>query len=217
MEKMAKGMAAWEETIPDIGIQEPISDENLVLHAKDGSDGAQRELIDRYKVMVRYKASLYYLPGADREDLIQEGMIGLYKAMTEFDPSRNQYFRSFANLCVKRQILTAIKTSQRLKHMPLNGYISLQGSRTNSSGEPILLETLRARIEEGPEAKIIAEETLQIMESKIEERLSFLEWKVLMHYLEGMSYQEISAQMNRSVKSIDNALQRIKKKLENCL
>jgi RNA polymerase sporulation-specific sigma factor len=217
MEKMAKDMAAWEETIPDIGIQEPISDENLVLHAKDGSDGAQRELIDRYKVMVRYKASLYYLPGADREDLIQEGMIGLYKAMTEFDPSRNQYFRSFANLCVKRQILTAIKTSQRLKHMPLNGYISLQGSRTNSSGEPILLETLRARIEEGPEAKIIAEETLQMMESKIEERLSFLEWKVLMHYLEGMSYQEISAQMNRSVKSIDNALQRIKKKLENCL
>lgn len=217
MEKMVKGMAAWEETIPDIGIQEPISDENLVLRAKDGSDGAQRELIDRYKVMVRYKASLYYLPGADREDLIQEGMIGLYKAMTEFDPSRNQYFRSFANLCVKRQILTAIKTSQRLKHMPLNGYISLQGSRTNSSGEPILLETLRARIEEGPEAKIIAEETLQMMESKIEERLSFLEWKVLMHYLEGMSYQEISAQMNRSVKSIDNALQRIKKKLENCL
>lgn len=217
MEKMAKGMTACGARLPEQELQEPVSDETLVLSAKAGSDDAQRELIDRYKAVVRYKASLYYLPGADREDLIQEGMIGLYKAMTEFDPRRNQYFRSFANLCVKRQILTAIKTSQRQKHMPLNGYISLQASRTNTSGEPILLETLRASIEEGPEAKIIAEETLRMMESKIEERLSFLEWKVLMHYLEGMSYQEISDQMKRSVKSIDNALQRIKKKLENCL
>lgn len=217
MKKMAKGMMAWEEAISEPGRQASVCDEELVLRAKEGSDWAQRELINRYKAMVRYKASLYYLPGADRDDLIQEGMIGLFKAMTEFDHTRNQYFRSFANLCVKRQLLTAIKTSQRLKHMPLNGYISLHGSRTNSGDEPILLETLRASMEEGPEAKIIAEETLHMMESKIEERLSFLEWKVLMHHLEGMSYQEISGQMNRSVKSIDNALQRIKKKLENCL
>jgi RNA polymerase sporulation-specific sigma factor len=217
MDKMVKDMTTWEASLPNSGIQEPSSDEKLVLRSKEGSECAQRELIDRYKAMVRYKASLYYLPGADREDLIQEGMIGLYKAMTEFDPSRTQFFRFFANLCVKRQILTAIKTSQRQKHMPLNGYVSLQGSRTNSSGEPMLLETLRAKIEEGPEAKIIAAETLRMMESKIEERLSFLEWKVLMHYLNGLSYQEISLEMDRSVKSIDNALQRIKKKLENCL
>ena len=217
MEKMAKRMATGEASVSDSSFQEPVSDEKLVLHSKEGSDRAQRELIDRYKAMVRYKANLYYLPGADREDLIQEGMIGLYKAMTEFDPSRNQFFRSFANLCVKRQMLTAIKTSQRQKHLPLNGYVSLQGSRTNSSGEPMLLETLHARVEEGPEAKIIAAETLHLMEIKIEERLSFLEWKVLMHYLDGLSYQEISIEMNRAVKSIDNALQRIKKKLENCL
>lgn len=193
------------------------SDESLVLRAQEGSEDAQRVLINRYKAMVRYKASLFFMPGADREDLIQEGMIGLFKAMTEFDPSRNPQFRAFANLLVKRQLLTAIKTSQRQKHMPLNGYISLHGTRTNTEGEPSILETLRAKSEEGPEAKLIAEETLRMMESKIEERLSFLEWKVLMYYLEGLTYQEISSQMNRSVKSIDNALQRIKKKLENCL
>lgn len=194
-----------------------LSDEVLVVSAKNGSETAQRELIDRYKAMVRYKAGLYFLPGADREDLIQEGMIGLFKAITEFDSSRNPQFRSFANLLVKRQILTAIKTSQRQKHLPLNGYISLHGTRTNSEGEPSILETLREKSDEGPEAKLIAEEALKLMESKIEERLSFLEWKVLMHYLEGLSYQEISVEMNRSVKSIDNALQRIKKKLENSL
>lgn len=193
------------------------SDEALVLRAQSGSETAQRALIDRYKAMVRYKAGLYFLPGADREDLIQEGMIGLFKAITEFDPSRNPQFRSFANLLVKRQLLTAIKSSQRQKHLPLNGYISLHGTRTNTAGEPSILETLRAKSDEGPEAKLIAEETLKLMESKIEERLSFLEWRVLMFYLEGLSYQEISVKMNRSVKSIDNALQRIKKKLENCL
>ena len=206
----------WTDANPQPAEKEQ-SDEMLVLRAQEGSEAAQRALIDRYKAMVRYRAGLFFMPGADREDLIQEGMIGLFKAMTEFDPSRNPQFRAFANLLVKRQLLTAIKTSQRQKHMPLNGYISLHGTRTNTEGEPSILETLRAKSEEGPEAKLIAEETLRMMESKIEERLSFLEWKVLMYYLEGLSYQEISSQMNRSIKSIDNALQRIKKKLENCL
>jgi RNA polymerase sporulation-specific sigma factor len=194
-----------------------VSDEDLVLAGKTGSESAQQDLIGRYKAMVRYQAGLYYLPGADREDLIQEGMIGLFKAMTEFDPDRNFRFSTFASLVVKRQMLTAIKTSQRQKHWPLNGYIPIHASRTNTLGEPSLLETLKGDIEEGPEAKLIAAETLHLMESKIEERLSFLEWKVLNYYLNGLTYQEISAEMNRSVKSIDNALQRIKKKLEDCL
>jgi RNA polymerase sporulation-specific sigma factor len=155
--------------------------------------------------------------GADREDIIQEGMIGLYKAIRDFRSDKLASFRAFAELCITRQIITAIKTATRQKHIPLNSYISLNKPIYEEDSERTLLDVIsNARVSD-PEEMVINREELGDIEEKMGEILSDLEWKVLMAYLDGRSYQEIAVDLKRHVKSIDNALQRVKRKLERYL
>lgn len=155
--------------------------------------------------------------GADREDIIQEGMIGLYKAIRDFRQDKLSSFRAFAELCITRQIITAIKTATRQKHIPLNSYVSLNKPIYDDESERTLLDVLSGTRISNPEELVISQEDFNSIECKIEELLSDLEWNVLSSYLQGKSYQEIAADLNRHVKSIDNALQRVKRKLERYL
>lgn len=195
------------------------SDENLVIEqARNGDAKAQEVLIKRYKNFVRSKARSYFLIGADREDIIQEGMIGLFKAMRDYQPEKVSSFKSFAELCIKRQIITAIKTATRQKHIPLNSYVSLNRPVYDEESDRTLYDVMSSNSKElNPEHLVIKKEELSLIEAKMGEVLSDLEWKVLTAYLEGKSYQEISIEMNKHVKSVDNALQRVKKKLEKFL
>lgn len=190
-------------------------DEEIVALVRDGADDAAIEyLINKYKNFVRAKARSYFLIGADREDIIQEGMIGLYKAIRDFRHDKLASFRAFAELCITRQIITAIKTATRQKHMPLNSYVSLNKPIYDEESDRTLLDVLSGVKVTDPEELIINQENFSDIESKMGEFLSDLEWKVLMYYLEGKSYQEIADDLDRHVKSIDNALQRVKRKLE---
>ncbi len=195
------------------------SDENLVIEqARNGDSKAQEVLIKRYKNFVRSKARSYFLIGADREDIVQEGMIGLFKAMRDYQPEKVSSFKSFAELCIKRQIITAIKTATRQKHIPLNSYVSLNRPVYDEESDRTLYDVMTSNSKElNPEHVIIKKEELSQIEAKMGEVLSDLEWKVLTAYLEGKSYHEISIEMNKHVKSVDNALQRVKKKLEKFL
>jgi len=192
-------------------------DEDIVDHAKDGDDGALEYLINKYKNFVRAKARSYFLIGADREDIIQEGMIGLYKAIRDFKSDKLSSFRAFAELCITRQIITAIKTATRQKHIPLNSYVSLNKPIYDEDSDRTLLDVISGSKITDPEELIISREEFDDIEEKMGEILSSLEWKVLMSYLEGKSYQEIAVDLKRHVKSIDNALQRVKRKLERYL
>ncbi|PKM79672.1 MAG: RNA polymerase sporulation sigma factor SigH [Firmicutes bacterium HGW-Firmicutes-14] len=192
-------------------------DEDIVEFAKDGDDGALEYLINKYKNFVRAKARSYFLIGADREDIIQEGMIGLYKAIRDFKPDKLSSFRAFAELCITRQIITAIKTATRQKHIPLNSYVSLNKPIYDEDSDRTLLDVISGSKITDPEELIISREEFDDIEEKMGEILSSLEWKVLMSYLEGKSYQEIAVDLKRHVKSIDNALQRVKRKLERYL
>lgn len=191
-----------------------LPDEELVKLSSAGDKNATEYLLSRYKNAVRAKARMYFLAGADRDDIVQEGMIGLFKAIRDFDITKQASFRSFAELCVRRQILTAIKTATRKKHLPLNSYISLSKPAFDEDGEGAFFEFVSELEEMGPEDMFISKENAKDMGTKIREVLSKLEREVLDMYMEGMSYQEIAKKMNRPPKSIDNALQRIKKKLE---
>lgn len=193
------------------------SDEEIVEIAKKGDLVALEYLIKKYKNFVRAKARTYFLIGADKEDIIQEGTIGLYKAVRDFDKDKRSSFRAFAELCIQRQIITAIKTATRQKHIPLNSYISLNKPIFDEESDRTLLDVLSGAKITDPEELIISREELENIEGKIGEILSELEWEVLTAYLEGKSYQEISVELNRHVKSIDNALQRVKRKLEKYL
>ncbi len=196
---------------------EVMLDEDIVEGARDGSGEALEYLINKYKNFVRAKARSYFLIGADREDIIQEGMIGLYKAIRDFRSDKLASFRAFAELCITRQIITAIKTATRQKHIPLNSYISLNKPIYEEDSERTLLDVIsNARVSD-PEEMVINREELGDIEEKMGEILSDLEWKVLMAYLDGRSYQEIAVDLKRHVKSIDNALQRVKRKLERYL
>jgi RNA polymerase sporulation-specific sigma factor len=203
--------------------QEPIDgfnimvDEEIVQLAKDGDLEAQEYLINKYKNFVRAKARSYFLIGADREDIIQEGMIGLYKAIRDFKCDKLSSFRAFAELCITRQIITAIKTATRQKHIPLNSYVSLNKPIYDEDSDRTLLDVISGSKITDPEELIISREEFDDIEEKMGEILSSLEWKVLMYYLEGKSYQEIAVDLKRHVKSIDNALQRVKRKLERYL
>lgn len=191
------------------------TDEDLVLIIKDENNGAALDyLINKYRNFVRAKARSYFLIGADREDIIQEGMIGLYKAIRDYEKDKRSSFRAFAELCVTRQIITAIKTATRQKHIPLNTYISLNKPIYDEDSDRTLLDVLSGIRITDPEALVISREDFIDIEAKIEDLLSDLEWKVLMAYLDGRSYQEIAADLDRHVKSVDNALQRVKRKLE---
>ena len=180
----------------------------------DSNDVALDYLINKYRNFVRAKARSYFLIGADREDIIQEGMIGLYKAIRDFRNDKLSSFRAFAELCVTRQIITAIKTATRQKHIPLNSYISLNKPIYDEDSDRTLLDVLSGAKVTDPEELVISREEFIDIEARMEDILSDLEWRVLMYYLDGKSYQEIAIDLNRHVKSIDNALQRVKRKLE---
>jgi RNA polymerase sporulation-specific sigma factor len=193
------------------------SDEDIVMEAKNGDVVALEFLINKYKNFVKAKARSYFLIGADREDIIQEGMIGLYKAIRDFRDDKLSSFRAFAELCITRQIITAIKTATRQKHIPLNSYVSLNKPIYDEDSDRTLLDILSWTKITDPEELMINREEYNDIEYKMGEILSELEWKVLTLYLEGKSYQEIAIDLERHVKSIDNALQRVKRKLERYL
>lgn len=192
-------------------------DEEVVLEAKNGNRHAQEYLINKYRNFVKTKSKSYFLIGADREDIYQEGMIGLYKAIRDFRSDKLSSFRAFAELCVTRQIITAIKTATRQKHIPLNTYVSLNKPIYDEDSERTLLDILSEAKVEDPEEIMISQEQLGYIEKEIMDVLSGLEQKVLSYYLDGKSYQEIACDLHRHEKSIDNALQRIKRKLEKSL
>lgn len=191
-----------------------MSDEELVLVSKSGDGYATETLMERYRNFVRARSRTYFLIGADKEDIIQEGMIGLYKAIRDFKLEANTSFKSFAELCVTRQIITAIKKATRQKHMPLNSYISLNKPLYDDDNENPLLDTFVRREILNPEEILLDKERFISIENKLSHILSKLEMRVLNKYLEGKSYSEIAQQIEKSEKSIDNALQRIKKKIE---
>ena len=194
-----------------------LSDEEIVALVHLGNSDALDFLITKYRIFVKAKARSYFLIGADREDIVQEGMIGLYKAIRDFKGDKLSSFRAFAELCVTRQIITAIKTATRQKHIPLNSYVSLDKPIYDEESERTLLDIITGPVTEDPENLMINREEYSNLEDKMAEVLSDLEQQVLSLYLEGRSYIEISELLNRHVKSIDNALQRVKKKLERHL
>lgn len=192
-------------------------DEEIVEDARTGNDRALEFIINKYKGFVRAKARTYFLIGADREDIIQEGMIGLFKAIRDFRENKLSSFRAFAELCITRQIITAIKTATRQKHIPLNSYISLNRPVFDEESDRTLMDYISEESISDPEEMMINREEFNGIEDKMSEVLSDLEWKVLSLYLQGQSYQEIAEELNRHIKSIDNALQRVKRKLEKYL
>lgn len=191
------------------------TDEDLVERARTGSDGAIEELLRRYRHYARAKARTYFLAGADREDIVQEGMIGLYKAIRDFQSDKNTAFRAFAELCITRQIITAIKTATRQKHVPLNSYVSLnKGTSSENEEERALADLLVGPAATDPAELVISAEEIANIRESMGRLLSSLETEVLQLYMDGKSYHEIAEMLGRHVKSIDNALQRIKRKLE---
>ena len=192
-------------------------DEEVVLEAKERNARAQEYLITKYENFVKAKAKSYFLIGADKEDIYQEGMIGLYKAIRDFKPDKLTTFKAFAELCVRRQIITAIKTATRQKHIPLNTYVSLNKPIYEEESDRTLLDILSGLKITDPEELVISQEQMEHIEKEIEKSLSSLEMEVLTSYLDGKSYQEIACDLDRHAKSIDNALQRVKRKLEKCL
>lgn len=192
-------------------------DEEVVDEAKKGDCRAQEYLISKYENFVKAKAKSYFLIGADKEDIYQEGMIGLYKAIRDFKADKLTSFKAFAEICVTRQIITAIKTATRQKHIPLNTYISLNRPIYEEDSDRTLIDVLSELKITDPEELIIGKEQIKHIEGEMAKVLSDLEMEVLQSYLDGKSYQEIACDLDRQAKSIDNALQRVKRKLEKCL
>ncbi|MBM3698047.1 MAG: RNA polymerase sporulation sigma factor SigH, partial [Actinobacteria bacterium] len=189
-------------------------DEGLVRRARAGDQQAMDQIIARYRGFVRLKASAYFLAGGDSEDLIQEGLIGLFKAVRDYRPEREASFRSFAELCVTRQIITAIKTAARNKHTPLNTYVSFSNTRAGSEQETTLADVLPDDPVTDPINQAISTEELQSLVECLGKVLSPLESQVLAMYLEGRSYEEVAEKLECNPKSVDNALQRVKRKVE---
>ncbi len=191
-----------------------LSDGEIITIIHEGNTDALDFLITKYQSFVRLKARSYFLIGGDREDIIQEGMIGLYKAIRDFKEDRLSSFKVFAELCITRQIITAIKTATRQKHIPLNTSVSLDKPVFDEESDRTLLDVIAGPVLDDPEDLMIHKEDFIQMEEEMNKVLSGLEKQVLALYLDGQSYQEISDELNRQVKSVDNALQRIKRKLE---
>lgn len=194
-----------------------LDDEEILVLIHQGNSLALDFLIQKYRGFVQAKARTYFLVGADKEDIIQEGMIGLYKAIRDYDDQKLTSFKAFAELCITRQMITAIKTATRQKHIPLNSYVSLDKPIYEEESDRTLLDIIAGSQDIDPEKLLISRENRGDMELKISELLSELEKKVLQLYLDGRTYQEISLELKRHVKSIDNALQRVKRKLEHLL
>lgn len=189
-----------------------IEDENLIEMIKNGDKNALNFLLDKYSDMVNMKVNKYFIIGAEREDIVQEGLIGLYKAIKSFNKEKQNSFKTFANLCIERQLITAIKSSNRQKHMPLNSYLSLNNSAYEENEDTELLEIFDTDVIEDPLDTIMKKEYYKSVESEIDKNLSDFEKQVLNRYTNGESYVEIATRLNMPVKSIDNAIQRIRKK-----
>lgn len=193
--------------------QEPLcrlSDEEIVKMAQEGNEEALDHIIARYRNYVYSKANTYFLVGAEKEDVAQEGLIGLYRAAMTYKPESGSSFKHFAAMCVSRQIITAVRAATRKKHMPLNSYVSLD---SEDGGEAEFLDA----VSESPESIIIGREEQESIEFKINRTLSKMEMQVFMYYTEGLSYEEIASAIKKPVKAVDNALRRIRKKLINVL
>ncbi len=192
------------------------SDEDKILleEIKHGNNDALNKLLNKYKELVNMKVGKYFIIGAEKEDIYQEGMIGLYKAIKSFDPEKQNSFKTFANLCIERQLITAIKTSNRQKHMPLNSYLSLNATAYDDDNDTSLLEIFNSKTVEDPLETLTKKEYYKTVEDKIEENLSDFEKQVLHRYARGESYVSIAEKLDSPVKSIDNAIQRIRKKAE---
>ena len=190
-----------------------ISDEEIVKKAKEGNNDALDYIMNKYKDIVNMKVSKYYMVGAEREDIVQEGLIGLYKSIKSFEPkSETSSFKTFANICVERQLITAIKTSNRQKHMPLNSYLSLNMSAYENDESDTVIDVLDSNITEDPLDTLTKKEYYGEVENAIDKSLSDFEKKVLQRFAQGDSYIQIADKLNTPVKSIDNAIQRIRKK-----
>ena len=194
-----------------------IQDEDLIEIIRSGDKYALEHLIDRYKSLVNMKVSKYYIIGAEKEDIVQEGLIGLFKAVKSYQNNKQNSFKTFANMCIERQLITAIKSSNRQKHMPLNSYLSLNMNAydNNEDGDGSnadLIEVLNANLIEDPLDTITQKEYYEIIEKTIHSSLSEFEKKVLNYYIQGESYVQIATKLDTPVKSIDNAIQRIRKK-----
>lgn len=196
---------------------ELLDDNDVIQLIHQGDSHALDFLIHKYISYVRAKARTYFIIGVDKEDIIQEGMIGLYKAIRDYDGDKLSSFKAFAELCVTRQIITAIKTATRQKHAPLNSYVSLDKPIYDDESDRTLLDIVAESNTFDPQELLLKRERFTDMEGKLSELLSSLEKEVLRLYMDGCSYQEISVKLKRHVKSIDNALQRIKRKLEQLL
>lgn len=197
---------------------EQISDEELIDRLRNGEEQITDYICDKYKNLVRSKAKSMFILGADGEDLIQEGMIGLFKAVRDYDSGRDASFFTFADLCISRQMYTAVQASKRQKHVPLNTYISLYANSSGSEGEnQELLEALADKSKLNPEEMILDKERVRYLEQIIDEELSAFEKQVLDLYMTGMSYSQIAKVLGRDEKSTDNALQRLKGKIKKML
>lgn len=199
-------------------VEEARNDAELVARAKAGDDAAVAALLTAYRSFARVKARSFFLAGGDREDVVQEGMIGLYKAIRDYDPDREASFRSFAELCITRQVLTAVKAATRHKHSPLNDYVSFSrpvgSTGGDDSDERVLGDVLVGPSTGDPIDLVISAERVRALQAHVDEVLSDLETDVLRMWVDGSSYTEIAEVLQRQVKSIDNALQRIKRKVE---
>lgn len=191
-----------------------LSDEELVELSAGGDRRATEFILSKYKNLVRSRAKAYFLAGADHDDIVQEGMIGLFKAVRDFDVTKQASFRGFAEVCIKRQIITAVKASTRQKHMPLNSYVSLSEPVYDDDSERSLMDMIAERDAVDPEEMFLRREKAELISAEIKDKLSSLEKTVLSLYMGGMNYQEIAVELGRTPKSIDNALQRIKRKLD---
>ena len=200
---------------PQLKAQRELEDLQLVIRARNGDGGALDGLIRRYTGFVRLKASSYFLAGGDSEDLVQEGLIGLYKAVRDFRADKETSFRSFAELCVTRQIITAIKTATRYKHAPLNTYVSFSHTPAGqeSDGDCTLGDALPGPSVNDPSVCVISTEELQSLVFTLGTGLSHLEAEALRLYLDGLSYEEMAVELGCDTKTIDNALQRVKRKI----
>ena len=190
-----------------------LTDEQIISHIKEGDEQALSFLVEKYKDLVNSKVGKYFIIGAEREDIIQEGMIGLYKAIKGFDTCKQNTFKTFANICVERQLITAIKSSNRQKHIPLNSYLSLNTSAYDNDGDGAeLIETFNNNTIEDPLDTIMKKEYFEEIQNTMHKSLSKFEEKVLERYMQGESYEIIAKKLDTPIKSVDNAIQRIRKK-----
>lgn len=192
-----------------------IPEEELVRQAQEGNEEAEEHLIRKYKEVVKTKAHLYFMVGADRDDVVQEGMIGIFKAIKSFNAEKETTFRTFAELCINRQIFTAIKQAARMKHSPLNTSVSLSKPISEDRETITLAETLFSDSNSDPEAQLLLKEIIGYLEGESLTELSQLEHQVWLHYLQGLNYKQIADNMGKPPKSIDNAIQRTKRKMLN--